>query len=409
GRCAGRGRLRRGTHRRRGHGAAPAPARARRRPRRERVPGRARRRRDAHSRARRVGYQRRRHRRGARRGMPHRDRRRRRLRPGSADRPGRAPLRGARLRVPRRPGRRRREGRPPRGRADRRPIGRAPPGLPLPRADRGHGDPDRPGARRRAGARRRGTRGNPSGAARDPVRGARRGVIGGTRCDPWRRRMNENRLRRHRVGRFALECGHVLEDIEQAYTLTGELNAERDNLVVVFHSLTADADPLRWWGGVVGPGRAIDTDRYAVLCANLLGSCYGTTRPPTGVLVTPRDMVRLVRRLVDDLGVHSVALATGGSLGGMLTLEWVAEEPSLTRAAVVFAAPAAHTAQAIGFNHIQRQVVRLLGVPGLAIARMAAMMTYRTAAEFEARFARERRHDGRFQMQSYLDHQGEKF
>lgn len=221
--------------------------------------------------------------------------------------------------------------------------------------------------------------------------------------------MNENRLRRHRVGRFALECGHVLEDIEQAYTLTGELNAERDNLVVVFHSLTADADPLRWWGGVVGPGRAIDTDRYAVLCANLLGSCYGTTRPPTGVLVTPRDMVRLVRRLVDDLGVHSVALATGGSLGGMLTLEWVAEEPSLTRAAVVFAAPAAHTAQAIGFNHIQRQVVRLLGVPGLAIARMAAMMTYRTAAEFEARFARERRHDGRFQMQSYLDHQGEKF
>jgi len=221
--------------------------------------------------------------------------------------------------------------------------------------------------------------------------------------------MNDNRLRRHRVGRFALECGHVLEDIEQAYTLTGELNAERDNLVVVFHSLTADADPLRWWGDVVGPGRAIDTDRYAVLCANLLGSCYGTTRPPADVMVTPRDMVRMVRRLVDDLGVRSVALATGGSLGGMLTLEWVAEDPSLTRAAVVFAAPAAHTAQAIGFNHIQRQVVRLLGDRGLAIARMAAMMTYRTAAEFEARFARERRDDGCFQMQSYLDHQGEKF
>jgi homoserine O-acetyltransferase len=221
--------------------------------------------------------------------------------------------------------------------------------------------------------------------------------------------MSDNRLRRHRVGRFVLECGHVLEDIEQAYTLTGELNAERDNLVVVFHSLTADADPLRWWGDVVGPGRAIDTDRYAVLCANLLGSCYGTTRPPADVMVTPRDMVRMVRRLVDDLGVRSVALATGGSLGGMLTLEWVAEDPSLTRAAVVFAAPAAHTAQAIGFNHIQRQVVRLLGDRGLAIARMAAMMTYRTAAEFEARFARERRDDGCFQMQSYLDHQGEKF
>lgn len=221
--------------------------------------------------------------------------------------------------------------------------------------------------------------------------------------------MSEARFLRHRIGRFTLECGHVLEDVEQAYTLTGELNDAHDNVVVVFHSLTGDADPLRWWGDVVGPGRAIDTDRYAVLCANLLGSCYGTTRPPAGVVVTPRDMARLVRRLVDDLGIRSVALATGGSLGGMLTLEWVAADPSLTRAAVAFAAPAAHTAQAIGFNHIQRQAVRLAGARGLALARMAAMMTYRTAGEFEARFARERRDDGRFQVQSYLDHQGEKF
>src|SRR5690606_40182091 len=82
--------------------------------------------------------------------------------------------------------------------------------------------------------------------------------------------------------------------------------------------------PLRWWGDVIGPGRAIDTRRYAVLSTNLLGSCYGTTRVPDGVRVTPRDMARLTGRLVETLEVPSVALATGGSLGGLVTLEWVA-------------------------------------------------------------------------------------
>lgn len=221
--------------------------------------------------------------------------------------------------------------------------------------------------------------------------------------------MSAARLRRHRVGRFALESGDVLADVEQAYTLTGELNEARDNLVVVFHSLTGGPDPLGWWGGVVGPGQAVDTDRYAVLCTNLLGSCYGTSRPPAGVAVTPRDMVCLVRQLVDELHVDSVALATGGSLGGMATLEWAASFPSLTRAAVAFAAPAAHTAQAIGFNHVQRLALGLAGEAGLALARMAAILTYRTAAEFGERFGRERREDGRFQMQSYLDHQGDTF
>ncbi len=216
-------------------------------------------------------------------------------------------------------------------------------------------------------------------------------------------------LHYHDAGSVELESGHVLSDVRQAYTLIGELNAARDNLVVVFHSLTADADPLRWWGDVIGPGRAIDTRRYAVLSTNLLGSCYGTTRVPDGVRVTPRDMARLTGRLVETLEVPSVALATGGSLGGMVTLEWVACFPQLTRAAVVFAAPAAHTAQAIGFGHIQRRAIEVGGVAGLEIARMAAMMTYRTAAELESRFGRAQRDDGRYQVQSYLDHQGAKF
>lgn len=214
--------------------------------------------------------------------------------------------------------------------------------------------------------------------------------------------------RRHRVGRFVLESGHVLDGVEQAYTLTGELNRDRDNLVVLFHSLTGGPDPGDWWPRVVGPGRAIDTGRFAVLGTNLLGSCYGTTRPPQDVVVTPRDMARLVLRLVDSLGVESVALASGGSLGGMVTLEWAASFPDRTRAAVVFAAPGAHTAQAIALNHVQRRALQLGGEDGLALARMAAMISYRTALEFETRFGRDRRAAGRFQVASYLDHHGAK-
>jgi len=212
----------------------------------------------------------------------------------------------------------------------------------------------------------------------------------------------------HHAGRFELESGLLLPDVRQVYVLLGELNAAKDNLIVLFHSLTGSADPREWWTDAVGPGKPIDTDRYAVLSVNLLGSCYGTTRPPEGVIVTPRDMARLVHRLVTELGVRSVALATGGSLGGMVTLEWAASFPSLTRAAVAFAAPAAHTAMAIAFNHLQRRAIELGGREGLALARMMAMTTYRTSAEFAERFGRERRVDATFQVQSYLDHQGRK-
>lgn len=211
---------------------------------------------------------------------------------------------------------------------------------------------------------------------------------------------------RHRVPRFTLRDGTVLRDLVQAYTLAGELNDGRDNLVVVFHSLTGSADPVEWWPEVVGPGRPIDTRRYAVLSTNLLGSCYGTSPLPEGATVTPGDMARAVRLLLRDLEVASVALATGGSLGGMVALEWAARFPALTRAVVAFAAPAGHTAQAIGFNHVQREAVRLGGERGLALARMAAMLTYRTPGELERRFGRERRDDGVFQVRSYLSYQG---
>jgi len=219
-------------------------------------------------------------------------------------------------------------------------------------------------------------------------------------------------LRLHHVGHFELESGHVLEDVVQAYHLDGKLNHARDNLVVLFHSLTGTPDAVEgWWQGVVGPGLPIDTDRYAVLCTNLLGSCYGTTGLPQGPgapAVTTRDMVRLVRLLVAELGVREVALATGGSLGGMAALEWAASFPELSRSVVAFAAPAAHTAHAIGLNHVQRRAIELAGDAGLELAREIAMLTYRTPTELEMRFGRERREEGPFQVQSYLDHQGAK-
>lgn len=242
-------------------------------------------------------------------------------------------------------------------------------------------------------------------------------------------------IERHtqRIPYFELESGVVLRDVEQHYTLDGELNREGDNLVVIFHSLTGEPTPREWWPGAVGPGTPLDPERYAVLCPNLLGSCYGTTwrgvegagasADPTRPVITTRDMARLIGELVEELGVRSVALATGGSLGGMVALEWAASFPALSRAVVSFAAPAAHTAQAIAWNHVQRRALELAesaaggavrdgaaagAAAGLALARMVAMISYRSAAEFEARFGRERRGDGRFQMQSYLDHHGEK-
>lgn len=220
----------------------------------------------------------------------------------------------------------------------------------------------------------------------------------------------ERRLQR--IARFELEDGTVLRDVVQAWHLEGELNAARDNAVVVFHSLTGQAETVGGWlGALIGPGGVIDTRRYAAICANLLGSCYGTTGPaevspfPT---VTPRDQARLFQHLLDELGVHSVVLAAGGSLGGMVAMEWAVENPSLARAVAVFAAPAAHTAYAIAWNHIQRAAVEAAGERGLEIARMVGMMTYRTAAEQAQRFGRGLEADGRWSVASYLDHQGRK-
>ena len=212
--------------------------------------------------------------------------------------------------------------------------------------------------------------------------------------------------------RLALECGQVLRDVRQAYHLDGVRDAAGTNAVIVLHPLTGTADAAGdWWSEVIGPGRAIDTRRYAVIAPNLLGSCHGTGAgddraelPP----VTTRDQARLVVELVRALGFRGIALVTGGSLGGMVALEVAASFPRLAHRTVAFAAPAAHTAWAIGWNHVQRRALATGGDAGLALAREIAMLSYRSEREFGARFGRLREEDGRFAVQSYLRHHGDK-
>lgn len=221
-------------------------------------------------------------------------------------------------------------------------------------------------------------------------------------------------LRRIAVKSFALESGEELRDLEQAYHLDGVLNAQRDNLVLVLHALTGSADAVGdWWAGVVGAGRPLDTNRWAVLAPNLLGSCYGTTGPAGRPgepfpQVTPRDQARFIALLVESLGVTNVALVTGGSLGGMVALEWAALFPGRTRATVVLAAPAAHTAHAIAWNAVQRECLDQAGDAGVAIARQISMIAFRTEREFESRFGRALEPDGRYRVAGYLAHHGAK-
>lgn len=216
-------------------------------------------------------------------------------------------------------------------------------------------------------------------------------------------------LRTIRTGPFRLDDGTELPEVEQAFTLHGEVDARGSNVVIVLHALTGDPHVQRWWPDVVGPGRALDTERWAVVCPGLIGSPYGTTRPPAGAQVTPRDMARLTIRLAAALGAPRPALVTGGSLGGMVALEWAASDPCAAEAVVVFAAPGAQPPSAIGAGHVQRRALEIGGRDGLALARMAAMLTYRTDRELDDRFGRRRRIDGRFEMQSWLDHHGRSF
>jgi homoserine O-acetyltransferase len=256
-----------------------------------------------------------------------------------------------------------------------------------------------------------------------------------------------------RIGDVALESGAVVPDARIAYETWGELSPARDNVVLVLHALTGDshvrgpAGPghatAGWWPGVVGPGLAIDTDRWFVVAPNVLGGCQGSTGPasvaPDGVewgarfpFLTVRDQVRAQQQFAAEFGIERFAAVVGGSMGAMHVLEWAIMAPRAVERIAVLAAPAATTADQIAHNSMQLEAIRadpgfrgggyydaLDGdgpTRGLALARRLAMLNYRTAAELDDRFARSWQSSidplgdgGRFAVESYLDFHGNKF
>ena len=222
------------------------------------------------------------------------------------------------------------------------------------------------------------------------------------------------------LGRFTLESGVVLPDLVGAYRHDGVPIGEGRQILVV-HALTGSADAAGdWWAPLIGPGQILDTEKFGVICINLLGSRYGTSGPisrqaktgkPYGrafPLVTVRDQARAQWRLLDALGIGKLALAVGGSLGGMVALEVALERPGEISRVVPIAAPARIGQLAVGWDHIQLEIIERLGLDGLDLARQLAMTTYRSEVDFEQRFADRTEAEGSHAVVSYLRHQGRK-
>lgn len=233
----------------------------------------------------------------------------------------------------------------------------------------------------------------------------------------------------HLGGPVELELGGQLESVHVAYRTWGHLDREGRNVVVVCHALTGSADVDRWWPQLLGPGRALDPETHFVVCANVLGSCYGSTGPAADgpgrhawygafPAITIRDMVLTQRLLLDHLGVRGIRLVIGGSLGGMQALEWLLADTRV-EAAVVVAAPALHSAWAIALSDAQRAAIRTDrrwrngGYPwsdppssGLEAARRMAMCSYRSPRALDDRFGRREEHGSGFAVSSWLDHHG---
>ena len=248
-----------------------------------------------------------------------------------------------------------------------------------------------------------------------------------------------------------LESGGRIDGLEIAYKTYGRLNADRSNAILVCHALTGDQyvasnHPVtgrRGWGSyLVGPGRPIDPDRHFVICSNVVGGCMGSTGPssinpatgaPWGLtfpVITLADMVRAQAMLVRALGIERLFAVVGGSMGGMQVLQWAADYPERVFAAVCIAAAPRHSAQNIAFHEVGRQAIMAdpdwrggaygagAGRPekGLAVARMAAHITYLSEAALQRKFGRDLQSDGLswgfdadFQVESYLRHQGASF
>jgi homoserine O-acetyltransferase len=231
----------------------------------------------------------------------------------------------------------------------------------------------------------------------------------------------------HESAPFALDSGRSLERAAIRYAVYGE--PSRDNVVLVCHALSGSAAAVEWWPDMFGRGRPFDLDHVAVVCANVLGSCYGSTGPtsidpatgePYGAtfpVLTMRDLARAHALLLDHLGVERIRLAIGGSIGGMQALQLAIDAPGrVARCIAIGAAPLG--AMGLALNHLQRAAIGLDPARGLALARQIAMCSYKSAELFDDRHGRRtdraggdpyRSLDDRFDVAGYLDRQGELF
>jgi homoserine O-acetyltransferase len=247
-------------------------------------------------------------------------------------------------------------------------------------------------------------------------------------------------------GGFRLQCGQSLPELTVAYETYGALSPRGDNAVYICHALTGDAhvagyhDPdagqSGWWDGLVGPDRAIDTRYYFVICANILGGCQGTTGPSSNNPATGRpygsafpriavaDIVAVQRLLLKQLGIERLAAVIGGSVGGMQVLEWIIDFPEMVDRAICIASGANKSAQGLAFDAVGRSAIRsdpdwqggdYYGTDryphgGLSLARKIGHITYLSQEMMTRRFGRERNETrSDFQVESYLEHQGQKF
>ncbi len=229
---------------------------------------------------------------------------------------------------------------------------------------------------------------------------------------------------------FPLDCGEILPSLDIAYHTFGTYNPEKNNVVWICHALTANSDPVSWWPGLVGDHTLFNPNDYFIVCANILGSCYGSTgpgsiNPSTGAPygssfphITIRDMVRAHQLLRLHLGIESIHLVIGGSLGGQQALEWSCLEPNVISNLAVLATNARHSPWGIAFNTAQRLALEAdptlweshpnAGGAGLRAARAIAMLSYRNYPTFAATQSDTAGSPAVFRAESYLRYQGEK-
>ena len=254
----------------------------------------------------------------------------------------------------------------------------------------------------------------------------------------------------HSPDELILENGDKLGPITVAYETYGKLNAERSNAILILHALSGDAhaagfhkgdEKPGWWDEMIGPGKGFDTDKYFIICSNVLGGCKGTTgpssiNPKTGKhygfdfpVISISDMVKVQKHLIDHLKIDQLLTVAGGSMGGMQALEWIAAYPDKLKSAMVIASATRHSPQQIAFNEVGRQAIMAdphwrgghyygghLPAKGLSVARMIGHITYMSETSMAEKFGRRHGRNGKphkfsngFEVEEYLHNRGDNF